>query len=322
MRSKAKRRGMHAGQGVSYLPGLATGQAFSTLRVGEGNLATLISLRCRSAVETSACDGATASRPFGGPMKRLASLVVVSSLALGMMIGSSRVALATPFSDVPANHWAYQYVQSLAADGIIDGYPDGKFKGDRPLTRYEMAVVVARAIAKIQENQTPGVSKQDLDKLQKLIDALKDELDALGVRVTNLEDSLDALNKRTAFAQSLSLHGNINTNYSQRDRTQVPLTVVNGTNASVTTYYGTAVAANKTAAIDPFVQAYLTSDDSNSPFTQAGPGINLRYDDKFSLAYQITDNLAVSFPVHLLNYEYGGAFLQQGSLDVEAGGDV
>src|ERR1700722_20348185 len=172
MRSKAKRRGMHAGQGVSYLPGLATGQAFSTLRVGEGNLATLISLRCRSAVGTSACDGATASRPFGGPMKRLVSLVVVSSLALGMMIGSSRVALATPFSDVPANHWAYQYIQSLAADGIIDGYPDGKFKGDRPLTRYEMAVVIARVIAKLQENEKPytGPTKQDLDKLQKLID--------------------------------------------------------------------------------------------------------------------------------------------------------
>jgi hypothetical protein len=255
-------------------------------------------------------------------MKRLATLAIAASLALGSMAAMGRVAFATPFSDVPANHWAYQYVQSLAADGIIDGYPDGKFKGDRPLTRYEMAVVVARAIAKIQENQTPGVSKQDLDKLQKLIDALKDELDALGVRVTNLEDSLDALDKRTKFAQSLSLHGNINTNYSQRDRVQVPLSIVNGTNSSVTTYYGVAIAADKTGTIDPFVQAYLTSDDSNSPFTQAGPGIFLRYDDRFSLNYQVNDNLAVSFPVHLLNYEYGGTFLQQGAIDVEPGVDV
>src|SRR5580704_19793634 len=103
-------------------------------------------------------------------MKRLATLALVSSLALGTIVGMGRAWLATPFSDVPANHWAYQYIQSLAADGIIDGYPDGTFKGDRPLTRYEMAVVVARAVAKLQENQS-GVSKDDLEKLQKLIDA-------------------------------------------------------------------------------------------------------------------------------------------------------
>lgn len=253
-------------------------------------------------------------------MKRLATLFLASSLVLGSMLSMGRAAFATPFSDVPANHWAYQYLQSLAADGIIDGYPDGKFKGDRPLTRYEMAVVVARAVAKLQEN--PGVSKQDLDKLQKLIDALKDELDALGVRVTNLEDSLDALDKRTKFAQSISLHGNVNTNYSQRDRVLIPLTIPNSTGLTVTTYYGASIASGKNGAIDPFVQAFMTSDDSNSPLTQAGPNLIFRYDDRFALNYQITDNLAVSFPVHLLNYSYGGAYLQQGAVDIEPGVDV
>ena len=75
-------------------------------------------------------------------MKRLARLLLASSLALGVLCATNQAAMATPFSDVPANHWAYQYIQSLAADGLIDGYPDGKFKGDRPLTRYEMAVIV------------------------------------------------------------------------------------------------------------------------------------------------------------------------------------
>ncbi len=254
-------------------------------------------------------------------MNRLAALVVVSSLALGMMIGLGRAGLATPFSDVPANHWAYQYIQSLAADGIIDGYPDGTFKGDRPLTRYEMAVVVARAVAKLQENQS-GVSKEDLEKLQKLIDALKDELDALGVRVTNLEDSLDALDKRTKFAQSLSLHGNINTNFSQRDRTEIPTSIENNTGTSVTTYYGTAVADESVGAIDPFIQAYLASDDSNSPLTQANPQLYLRYDDRFSLNYQVNENLLVSFPVDLLNYSYGGEFSQGNAMDVEPSVDI
>ena len=142
-------------------------------------------------------------------------------------------ASATPFSDVPANHWAYQAIQSLAADGLVEGYPDGKFKGDRPLTRYEMAVLVARVIAKLQANGAGYASKADLDKLQKLIDALKDELDSLGVRVTNLEDALDALDKRTKFAQSIQLHGAILDNNSYRQRYGVPQTIAHGGDRSV-----------------------------------------------------------------------------------------
>lgn len=264
-------------------------------------------------------------------MKRLARLGLATGLAASLLLPlvKQEAALATPFSDVPANHWAYQYIQSLAADGIIDGYPDGKFKGDRPLTRYEMAVVVARVIAKLQENQGPkGASKEDLDKLQKLIDALKDELDALGVRVTNLEDSLDALDKRTKFAQSLSLHGVFLPNLSFRQRPGIPRTVTNTTGVAQNTYYGTTVpagsAANPSAVgtIDPFTNAFLTTDDSNNPLTAAGSGIVIRQDSRFSLAYQINSNLTVSLPVHILNYEYGGEYATQNRIDLEPGIDI
>jgi hypothetical protein len=274
-------------------------------------------------------------------MKRLARLTVVAGLSVALLMPVGQAALATPFSDVPANHWAYEYIQSLAADGIIDGYPDGKFKGDRPLTRYEMAVVVARVIAKLQENQGPkGASKEDLDKLQKLIDALKDELDALGVRVTNLEDSLDALDKRTKFAQSLSMHGVFLPNVTLRERPVNAESITNTTAAAVTTWYGNSVPcspgvngcaaaaagtiANPTAVstIDPFVNAFLTTDDSNNPFTQASSSIQIRQDSRFSLAYQVNDNLTVSLPVHILNYEYGGDFSQQAKIDLEPGIDV
>ncbi|MDP9025608.1 MAG: S-layer homology domain-containing protein, partial [Candidatus Eremiobacteraeota bacterium] len=264
-------------------------------------------------------------------MKRLASLVLASSFVLGSLVGMGRAASATPFSDVPANHWAYQYIQSLAADGIIDGYPDGKFKGDRPLTRYEMAVVVARVIAKLQENQgPPGASKQDLDKLQKLIDALKDELDALGVRVTNLEDSLDALDKRTKFAQALSMHGVFLPNATFRQRTTIPRTITNTSGTTQPLYYsigqngagnGT-VAPGRTAAADPFVTAFLQTDDSNNPLTGAGSGIQIRQDSRFALAYQLSDNITITLPVHILNFEYGGEFSQQGKFDLEPGIDV
>ena len=52
------------------------------------------------------------------------------------------------FPDVPENHWAYDYVATLAGNGIIVGYPDGKFGGDRMMTRYEFAQIVYRAIQK------------------------------------------------------------------------------------------------------------------------------------------------------------------------------
>jgi len=274
-------------------------------------------------------------------MKRLARLAAVTGLTAALVMPVGQAALATPFSDVPANHWAYQYIQSLAADGIIDGYPDGKFKGDRPLTRYEMAVVVARVIAKLQENQGPkGPSKEDLDKLQKLIDALKDELDALGVRVTNLEDSLDALDKRTKFAQSLSMHGAFLPNVTLRERPVAEESITNTTAAAVTTWYGSSVpcspgvggcaaaaagtVANPSAvaSVDPFVNAYLTTDDSNNPLTQASSSIQIRQDSRFSLAYQINDNLTVSLPVHILNFEYGGDFSQDSKVDIEPSIDV
>jgi hypothetical protein len=275
-------------------------------------------------------------------MKRLARLARTAGVTFGLsavLVGQA--AFATPFSDVPANHWAYQYIQSLAADGIIDGYPDGKFKGDRPLTRYEMAVVVARVIAKLQDSQKPynGPSKEDLDKLQKLIDSLKDELDSLGVRVTNLEDALDALDKRTKFAQSLSLHGTFLPNVTLRQRNTFSRTIVNGTGAAQPVWYnagsptnpqgagqsGTglgSIGSGATGSTDAFSNAFMASDDSNNPFTQANSGIQIRQDSRFTLAYAITDNLTISLPVHILNFEYGGEFTQQAKYNIDPGIDI
>ena len=231
-------------------------------------------------------------------MKRLATLVLAASFGLGSLLALGKSVSATPFSDVPANHWAYEAIESLAADGLVEGYPDGKFKGDRPLTRYEMAVLVARVIAKLQANGAGYASKADLDKLQKLIDALKDELDSLGVRVTNLEDALDALDKRTKFAQSIQLHGSILDNNSFRQRYGVPQTIAHG-------------------AIDPFVNVFLTSPANNSPLEQAGAGDLIRFDDKLNLTYTINENLTVSIPIHIINYDYGGEFTPQAKYSIQ-----
>jgi hypothetical protein len=241
-------------------------------------------------------------------MRPLATVILAASLIISSLAATVRPAAATPFADVPANHWAYEAIASLAADGLIEGYSDGKFKGDRPLSRYEMAVLVARVIAKVQANGAGYASKVDLDKLQKLIDALKDELDSLGVRVTNVEDALDALDKRTKLAQSLQLHADLNHNFSARQSLTYPHTITNGTGAPADLYYGGSVPVGGSATIDPFVNAFLTSPEDNSPLEQATLANYIRFDDRMSLAYTVNENLMVSFPIHILNYSTGSPY--------------
>lgn len=232
--------------------------------------------------------------PF--PNARL--LVVAACLAIVAML-APQSARATPFADVPANHWAYQAIQTLAADGLIEGYPDGMFKGDRPITRYEMAVLIARAIAKVESMQPKNVaSKTDLDKLQKLIDAFKDELDALGVRVTNLEDSVAALNARTKFAQSIEFHGFMQPDVTLRQRYTLPQTVAGG-NGTAGNVAGSGVGS--------IVGAFISTDFSNAVYTQQGVQDQFRYDDKFTFVYHVNDNLTVSIPVHLMSYDTGAS---------------
>ncbi len=220
---------------------------------------------------------------------------------------------ATPFADVPANHWAYAAIQSLAADGLIDGYPDGAFKGDRPLTRYEMAAIVARVIARIEATGAGTASKTDLDNLQKLIAALKDELDALGVRVTALEDSVAQLDRRTRTAQAISVHGTVLGNGSVGNLVTTPQSIVNGTGAPVTPYYAPGpVAPGAATGIDQFVNVYASSPDDNNPLGElAGPQTILRTDARFNFIYTIDENVTVSVPLRVIGYGSGTAYGQQ-----------
>ena len=111
---------------------------------------------------------------------------VVAAITAAVVVGASSTTLAAanPFSDVPAGHWAYQSVAKLAAAGVIEGYGDGTYRGDRNITRYEMAQMVAKAMAK----NPSGVTKAELDRLAA---EFRDELDALGVRVAELEKYAD-----------------------------------------------------------------------------------------------------------------------------------
>lgn len=116
-------------------------------------------------------------------------------LAMAMVLGvTASVYAANPFSDVPAGHWAYDAVNRLAAAGIIDGYGDGNFGGERLMTRYEMAQIVAKAMAK-------GAN------VDRLVVEFADELDSLGVRVAALEKKAD----------NVKITGQIRYEYAGRD---------------------------------------------------------------------------------------------------------
>jgi len=119
-------------------------------------------------------------------MKKFAAIIAVVAL----VAFAAPAFAANPFMDVPMNSWAYDAVSQLASQGVISGYPDGTFKGNQPMTRYEMASIVARALAVVDMNKA---SKQDVEMLKRLVVEFKDELDALGVDVADLDSRVAVL---------------------------------------------------------------------------------------------------------------------------------
>lgn len=113
---------------------------------------------------------------------------LVSALTTALVVGaaSTTFAAANPFADVPADHWAYDAVAQLVQDGIINGYGDGTYVGDQNMSRYEMAQIVAKAMAK-----SDAADNNNKALIDKLAAEFSDELANLGVRVADLEAKTD-----------------------------------------------------------------------------------------------------------------------------------
>ena len=91
------------------------------------------------------------------------------------------VSAANPFADVDTSSWAYQAVSQLSDQGVVDGYPDGTFKGDKNVSRYELAQIIARLMAKEE-----SLNDSQRATVQKLSAEYAGELQSLGVRVKEL----------------------------------------------------------------------------------------------------------------------------------------
>ena len=148
---------------------------------------------------------------------------LVSAITAALVVGAASTTFAAnnPFSDVPADSWAYDAVSTLTADGVIDGYPDDTYQGQNTMTRYEMAQIVARAMAKTD------LEKADKALVDKLAAEFADELDNLGVRVADLEKKSDnvvwkgELRYRYVDASSNAVSKITGKKYNDNDTSQV-----------------------------------------------------------------------------------------------------
>lgn len=157
-------------------------------------------------------------------------LLAVFALVLGLTAKAYAVSLV----DVPSGHWAEDAVQKLVDMGLIEGYPDGTFKGDRPMTRYEYAMVVARfldaidkkycTVDKCKGGTAPPIDDAGLlelkDIVKKLAAEFKDELAALKVKVDDQGKRIDDIEKRI----SQPMIGKLMVAGSLRQRVDIPST--------------------------------------------------------------------------------------------------
>ena len=131
---------------------------------------------------------------------------ILAIAAAALTTGVSAYA-ANPFSDVSTSDWAYQAVADLSDQGVVIGYPDGTFRGERNITRYELAQIVARMMAR--EDQ---LNAEQRATLEKLAGEYADELAKLGVRVSNVEKKVGNLSwsgdARMRWKQGYTADGN------------------------------------------------------------------------------------------------------------------
>lgn len=130
---------------------------------------------------------------------RITTLLLATLVVFALTLTS--MASVDPFSDVPADHWAYDAISTLANAGLIEGYPDGTFGGSQSFTRYEMAEVFARMFVAFENQISDRIDSQSVhmlarsDQLAEQLQATKDAIatiiendESLAERITTLEN--------------------------------------------------------------------------------------------------------------------------------------
>lgn len=183
------------------------------------------------------------------------------------------VSAANPFADVDTSSWAYQAVCQLSDQGVVDGYPDGTFKGDKNVSRYELAQIIARLMAKEE-----SLNDSQKAAVRKLSAEYAGELQSLGVRVTELEKKTGNLSTITEIrVQDVPRYDNVyKDNKSSHD--ELSLRVRINTMANVndrSTVYSqleTTMGMNGSTPFNPNRQDWSSRESSDSDKTRNGYG--------------------------------------------------
>lgn len=183
------------------------------------------------------------------------------------------VSAANPFADVDTSSWAYQAVSQLSDQGVVDGYPDGTFKGDKNVSRYELAQIIARLMAKEE-----SLNDSQKAMVQKLSAEYADDLQNLGVRVKELEKKTGNLSTITELrVQDIPRYDNVYKD-SKSSHDELSLRVRINTMANVndrSTVYSqleTTMSMNGSTPFDPNRQDWSSRESSDADKTRTGYG--------------------------------------------------
>lgn len=231
-------------------------------------------------------------------MKKQFAAIFAATAVLGVTTAFA----ANPFSDVTPDSWAYQSVSQLASTGIINGYPDGTFKGQNNITRYEMAQMVAKAMA----NQDRANAEQQA-MINRLADEFASELNNLGVRVAALENKVG--NVKVTGDVRLRYKGSENNDgqyaydkssrFDMRGRVQFNAMVNENTDATIRLTSSDYEFGNSTAGDAEIDRVYVTHRFGDNVKVTAGRynqviGAGLAYDDTFDGVNAVIGNEKLS----------------------------
>ena len=183
---------------------------------------------------------------------------VLAALVATMAVGATCAFAANPFVDVPSDSWAYKSVVELADAGIIQGVDGSYFQGERNITRYEAAEMVAKAMAHMDK-----ASVEQRALINKLADEYADELNNLGVRVSNLENKVGNV-KLTGDARLRYKYQNGGTENDNSWDYRIRLRATANVNDKTTVNYGISTNNHSFADNNKAQDGYMTVNDKDS----------------------------------------------------------
>jgi len=132
----------------------------------------------------------------------------IAVLAVFFLLCAS-LSFAAPFNDVPKDHWAYEAIEKLVQNGYMDGFADDTFRGRKVLTRYEIALTLAKILTKVEDVESSGgvISPKDAEVIKSLATEFREELNTLGAKVNGLDQRVTELEKFKKNVEKLKWAG-------------------------------------------------------------------------------------------------------------------